>query len=225
MQQDFIYNNRKKIKIIGIVMVAAIILVSAFFIIWNALHSATVNITVAPSIARIYIGGREYKNIGEYKLIPGEYDVRVEADGFVTKTGELVAAANETVDILLYLEPTEDNASWYDEHPQDALIVGDVKSNLATEDLQLLMKQNPILKQLPIEIDYYTNNYSRRIKYTISYVLLDNNSRFKIIITDETGGNYEDALDKLRARGVSPEDYEIEYKDISSEFEWGHAGN
>ena len=221
----FIYKHKKLLIATTVIVFVLVVSVSAFFIIWNSLHSAVVSVTVAPSIAKVFIGDTTYDSVGTYKVIPGEYDVLVEADGFLPKTGKLVAVANETVNILLYLEPTEDNNSWYSEHPVDALIVGEAKNNQLNENLEQLMEDAPILRQLPINIDYFTKNYAKRIKYTISYVLVDSISGFKITITDETGGNYEDALEKLRARGVNPEEYEIEYNDVSVDYKWGYAGN
>ena len=78
-------------------------------------------------------------------------------------------------------------------------------------ELEAFYDENPILKVLPIKIDYFTKNYAKRVRYTISYQLAEDLSGFKILITDYTGGNYEDALSKIRARGFSPEDYEILY--------------
>jgi len=205
--QDFVYQNRKKIIVAGVVALVLIIGISIYFIVWNMLNSVTVNITVTPSIAKVMIGEREFGTLGDYKIMPGEYEVVVSAEGFVTKTGKLVAVADETVNVSMYLEPTEENKDWYLNHPEDALIMGDIKSDYTARDLAKLREEKPILKQLPIEINYYTANYAKRVHYVISYVLVENNTDFIITVTDYTGGNYEDALAKLVARGVDLDEY------------------
>lgn len=78
-------------------------------------------------------------------------------------------------------------------------------------DISGLIEENPILKSLPIKIDYFTKDYGKRVRYTISYKLNEDLSGFKIVITDYTGGNYEDAIEKLRARGAEIESLEVEY--------------
>lgn len=82
------------------------------------------------------------------------------------------------------------------------------------EDLSELYEKQPILKELPMRVDYFTDGYAKRVKYTISYKLSDDLKEVKIVIKDETGGNYEAALEKLRAKGAKLEDYEIEYVEI-----------
>ncbi len=72
-------------------------------------------------------------------------------------------------------------------------------------EIDNLMEENPILEQLPIEVDYYTAGYAKRVWYKISYVLDDTEAGFSIVITDYTGGNHQNALDKLTARSVDLE--------------------
>ena len=222
--QDYLYNNKKKVLIVGLIVLILIIGISIYGIVRNMLYSATVSITVAPSVAKVYIDGKEYGSIGEYKLKPGEYEVEAVADGFQKKAGHLVAVANETVNISMYLEPTAENSDWYLEHPEDALTMGDIKADEAAKVIEQLAEKHPILKQLPIEVDYFSDDYSKRTRYTISYLLAEDNTSFTITITDYTGGNQKDALEKLKARGVNLDDYEIDYTSLSKDSEWGHAG-
>ena len=88
----------------------------------------------------------------------------------------------------------------------------DTAFGVGGEDLSGLYEKYPVLRSLPLEIDYFTEGYANRVKYTISYKLDDSLEGFKIVITDEIGNNYEDALNKLRARGIEPNEYVIEYE-------------
>ena len=221
--QEFIYKHKKALMIAGVVGVILIVIVSTYFVVMDKINSATVNVMVTPSIAKVKVGDRVLGTIGEYKIQPGEYIVEVSAEGFETKTGNLVAVADETVDIKMFLTPTDAGNDWYETHELDALILGEIKSAYALEALQALKDKNPILNQLPVEIDYYTDNYAKRIKYTLSYVLNEANDGFVITITDYTGGNRELAMARLKNLDADVSKYTIKYTDESAGSEWGHA--
>lgn len=80
-----------------------------------------------------------------------------------------------------------------------------------------LYDKYPIISQLPINISYYGSNYSGYTNYVISYEADDDYKNIKLIITDYTGGNRENALNEIRKRGYNPSDYTIEYKDESAD--------
>lgn len=220
---EFVFKHRKAILVVGILVAVAIIGVSIWNIIWNNINSATISVMVTPSIAKVKIDGREYESMKEYRIQPGTYSVEVSAEGFVSKTEEFVVPENEVTNVFMYLLPTEENKDWYNEHPDDALILGELQNDETTDKLAELRKEYPILKELPLEIDYFTAGYANRVRYTISYLLNEDNTGFKITITDYTGGNRQNALDKLTARGVKLEDFVIEYTDKSTDSEWGSA--
>lgn len=195
-----------------IVAVALIILVSVVGIVTNLKRSAEVEIVVTPLTATVTLSeagdptapaGGQFSASGAYKIEPGSYRVSVSAEGFETKYGDLRAVAGETAKIMLYLEPLDGNENYYNLHADDALVLGEIKNEMALAKLGDLQDSWPVLKLLPIEIDYYTAGHTHRIKYTVSYELSDEYAAgFRIVIYDYTGGNYNDALRKLEARGV-----------------------
>ena len=221
--RDFIYKNRKKMLIAGILIFVFIVAISVYFIITDRAKSATVDIMVTPTIAKVKIGEESFGVMGEYRIKPGEYNVEVSAEGFLTEMMTIKAEEGEVSQIQIYLEPTEDNTNWYNDHPDDALILGEIKNNYIIRAVQELKDEYPILNQLPLEIDYFTSGYAKRVKYTISYELNGDNTGFKITIRDYTGGNYDDAIAKLTARGIDTEEYDIEYLDESDDLVWGEA--
>ena len=220
---DFLVRHKKTVIASGVLALVLIIAISVYFIIDGMAKTAKVSIIVAPSIAKVKIGDNNYEAYSEIRLRPGDYAVEISAEGFKTKTGELKAAENETTDIRVYLEPEEGNENYYAENPMEATILGDLKAAETMKKIEELAEKNPILNSLPIEIDYYTKDYAKRVRYTIIYALNDDNTGFTIIIMDYTGGNYEDALEKLTARGFEPKDYTIKYENLTSESEWGYA--
>lgn len=200
-----------------------ILIVSAVGIWWNAANSVKLMIMVTPLTATVRVGETEYGAMGEYKIMPGVYEVEVKAEGFKSRTGELVAVEGSEVEVSLYLEPEEGNEKYYAEHPDDALILGELKNAETLRKLAELKEAWPILNELPIEIEYYTKNYAKLVKYTVSYVVTEEaKNGFKIVVTDYTGGNYADAVAKLKSCGAEVEKLEIEYKKVRDD-EWGKA--
>ena len=89
------------------------------------------------------------------------------------------------------------------------------------QTVEHLNAEYPLMAHLPINIDYFINGNGRQIRYDIEGNLntyADGTSSFKVIITDYTGGNHDAALERIRALGFNPDDYEIEYRDYSQEL-------
>lgn len=211
-------NNWRKFIIAAVLFVVIILGISLPFIIIDMINSATISVTVAPSIARVKIDGRGYDAGGNYKVKPGEYDVEISADGFETKTKTIVAVANETTNLVAYLEPTLENSDWYNTHPEDSLIMGEVKNTETIEILNRLSEENPILSKLPYKVEYYTEDYSDKFNYVITYELGVDAETFKIIIKDYMGNGKKLATDWLAGNGATDGTYDVEYKDLSVEF-------
>ena len=104
---------------------------------------------------------------------------------------------------------------------EDELIYGDFGCKDMFSDM--ITTKFPVIKKLPIRVEYYSDNYSIYTYYYIGYELKDDGDLI-IKITDYTGGNYENALEKMKAEGVDLEKYTIEYNDESTSLFWGHAG-
>lgn len=223
MQDSIFYKYRKLFIAGGVALVVIIIGVSVFNVIWNNIYSATVNILVVPSTAKVRIGDQVYDSYGEFRVKPGQYKVEASAEGFVSKSGELTAVANETVDVWLYLEPSDGNSVWYDEHPEDALILGEIKNQYTIDNVNNLKAKYPFLNLLPQKVDYYTGNYSRRINYTIDYEMINNNSDFVLVVKDYTGGNLEAVKTWLTEQGAEINDIEIRYENLTNQSMSGRA--
>lgn len=74
---------------------------------------------------------------------------------------------------------------------------------------------DPIISILPINVSYYENNYAVYVAYSIISQVKDN--KLTVIINDETGGNHDAALNKLKEAGINPDNYTIIYNDLSAE--------
>ena len=202
---------------IGLVVVA--LLVSLAFLIHSAVYSGKVVVMVAPSVAKVRVGENEFGAMGEYAVMPGEYSVEVSAEGFLKKTGRLVVGEGATVSVSLYLEPVSGNESWYDEHPEDALVKGEILNTATLERVDEILEKTPALLKLPKTVEYFTEGYSDYVKYVISYEydfdgFDDGGAGYWVLVKDYTGGNYERAIEWLREQGLMGE---VRYRDLSGE--------
>lgn len=88
-----------------------------------------------------------------------------------------------------------------------------------------LAQTYPIIKDLPLVVDEYSDGYGTYTYYTISYDAINQDPKnFKLIIMDYTGGNYQKALDAIRKLGYDPKSYTIEYTDAAGTAP-GYAGD
>lgn len=216
--EDFIYNHKKRLKWGGIVVVIVIVALIVCQFVWLQIFSAKINIIVAPNeIAKVKIADKEYEPRGTYRFQPGEYEAEIYADGFSKKTVKVTAVKGETVNLAEFLEPLAENKNWYNEHSEDAVIMGEVINNETVIILEKLGAENPILKQLPYTVDYFTKDYSGRIYYTVSYRLNNSDTGFELIIKDYGGGNEENAKQWIAGQSVDINKVKVVYEDLSSD--------
>jgi len=88
-----------------------------------------------------------------------------------------------------------------------------------SEEMALRAKY-PLITALPVEVNEYINNYSDYVNYKITYNKSSDNSTVTILITDITGGNYDNAIKKIASLGYDPNNYDIEYSDQSAQNYW-----
>lgn len=109
-------------------------------------------------------------------------------------------------------------------HGNDVIYNNFTCSDALTEqkdETNAILERFPIMKILPIDIEYYVGGYGAYVHYTISsdfgYNEDEDKQTFSVLISDYTGGNYEDALQKITDRGFNPKDYNIIYQDLSEQ--------
>ncbi|MBQ3413373.1 hypothetical protein IJH33_00760 [Candidatus Saccharibacteria bacterium] len=204
--------------VVGVLVVALI--VSLVFLVRSVVYSGKVAVMVAPSVAKVKVGESEFSAMGEYAVVPGEYEVTVTAEGFLPKTGRLVVGEGATVSVSLYLEPVSGNESWYDEHPGDALVKGEILNNATLGQVEEILESAPVLAELPRTVEYFSEGYGDYVKYVISYEydftgFSDGGAGYLVLVKDYTGGNYGRAMEWLRPFGVREE--LVRYEDLSTE--------
>lgn len=196
-----------------VLIVAAILLI--FVVNRNSIGMAELKILVAPTIARIEVDGKEYKN-GTHKMAPGEVKIMVSCDGFETEEKSIVLTAGQMTEFYTYLIPLDGDYSWYSKNEDNEMLLNTIGDAMATSESKKYSEMNPIIRDLPI---IYAN-YDEKWNYTEfridGGVFEDCTRAFCVKITDTTGGNYDHALKLIKEKGYNPEDYEIlyEYKPI-----------
>lgn len=105
--------------------------------------------------------------------------------------------------------------------PESKLIYGDFGCKDMFSDT--VTSVHPITTKLPLTVEYYANNFSEHVKYSIKYQI--NDDKVILEIDDYTGGNRDKAFAKIRELGFNPDDYEIKYIDKSEENNWVYVGN
>ena len=214
---DFVYKNKKIIGILVGILLLVLLGFGIYKAIWNGIYSATVNVMVAPSIAKVKIGEDTFKTSGDFRIKPGDYNVEISADGFETITLSITAAKDETAFVREYLKPLEGNENWYEEHDGDALVAGEIEYIKTNELLEKRAVEHPIISKLPVAVDYYTSDYSSHIKYDLRYEIGEDKQTITIFIDDYTGGNKNLAVERLNSFGLDLSGYKIKYNTKSSD--------
>lgn len=201
-----------------------ILVISLGFLIYGRIFSATLDVMVAPSIATVKVGDNVFATSGEFKMMPGEYSVEISAEGFETKIGKITLKADETSSLNLYLNSNDDTtADWYETHAGDALVVGEIQNAKMLEEVNALLEKEPALRNLPMTVEYYSNDYSEHTKYTLSYALDDSDRGFYLIMKDYTGAGIIAAISKMTELGMDTVGVELRYEDLSGDTLSGHA--
>lgn len=209
-------NKLKKIIIIASTAIALIIVISIYFIIDNASKTATVTFMIAPLSAEVKLNGQSYNTNDTYRIKPGNYTLSIEKNGyFEPYYEEFIINDNETKDFYISLEPIE-GTDWYELHPEDSMSLDAIIDEEETIKSDYIEDNYPLFGILPISVDYYDNE-SAYVYYIISYDLTDYENPI-VLIKDYTGGNYENALNRIRLEGYNPENYTIEYRDESEDY-------
>lgn len=199
----------------GVILVDLLILVVlVVMMIMKAGKTATVDIMTVPSIAKVKIGGGEYSS-GAYKVRPGDYDVTVAADGFVTKTVPVSARDGEISKVWVYLVPEEGNLNYYAQHEED----WENMRLLDDEEAQRVYKLLSIQEELPINYAEEINNSEGTGE--LEYILINKNNmnceKYYCIRVSMTLDRRDIVEKVLEEKGLKVDDFGVEWKVYTGE--------
>lgn len=171
--------------------------------------TAIISVNLVPNTAVAEVGGGSYQT-GNYRIRPGNYNVKVKADGFITKEFEINPEDNATTKMSVFLVPAEDNLNYYAQNMVNYESMGMMKD----EEAQRYYKILSIEQVLPINYnDYNTNTGELNRAVTI---MSDNGENCKAIYCLKAILTLTDSKDWvkkiIKEKGFDSEDYEIIYK-------------
>ena len=198
-------SNRIKLIIAGVVIF--VIAVIAILIAWiiNIPKTATIEVIVAPSDAKILIGEKRYKN-GTHKIEPGDYSIAVTRDDFSPYASEFSIEEGETKKLLVCLNEIDGN-TWYDEHKEDDDICRKA-AELASEEYKKEKQTADVYSVTPY------NSYDDGFNI-VAFEDEEKGTIIKITLLSCKEARREalkpNALEWLKKHNVDPEQYTIEY--------------
>ncbi len=215
---DFIQRHKITVGILVLMVILGLVLL---FVSLKLIFSATLDVLVVPTDAEIMVDGEKYDN-GLYEhLAVGKKHVIIRKDGFYEKEFDIELKRDEVTRLYAHLDG---NQEWYEELKDENTlylldIIYEYEGQIKKDDL---LEKYPIMSELPIVYEKYSNNYTQYISFRIDGGKYDNcDEEFCLKITDISGENYERALNLIKDRGYNPDNYKIIYDDTSKK---GHAG-
>ena len=94
--------RNKWVRLILVIDVLVLVAMVVIMVI-NAMKTAVINISVTPLDAVVMVDGHEYENGWSYRLMPGEHEVAISHEGFVTKTFNVEIGSDEIANMTTYL--------------------------------------------------------------------------------------------------------------------------
>lgn len=97
------------------------------------------------------------------------------------------------------------------------LILGEELNAETLEKLNKLLEKEPVLSELPLTVEFYSDDYSSYTKYVLSYGLLDSERGFYIVMKDYTEAGMFAGIAKLTEMGMDTVGVEFRYENLASE--------
>lgn len=220
MNKKINLKSKKTQFIIIATLFVILLLIISIMSIRKRIYDAKIDLLIAPSSTTIKIDGKDYKN-GKHDISSGKHTIELSKDGFQSQQEEIEIKSGETFIYYNYLLGLDSFTNWYETHEDDSLLLESIIPALSEKNLKSLQNKYPLIKQLPINEEYYSKNYSILTKYSISYKI-DSENQIVIIVTYHTDNSKTAALEKITSLGFNTDDYQIEYINSTSK-NWSKA--
>jgi hypothetical protein len=200
------YQNRRKIFFGAIILFVLLSLFIFVNFLINIKKTAQLNILISPVDAKITINQKQYYN-GKQKIEPGNYQVKIERDGFQSVNIEINLSSGDQKYLYYCLTPNNQDNTWYKDHPKDNQTCDEINQAL-NDILKSETMKDPIFSVTPYHNDdkrYYIDsvlNEDRSI--TIKIKPLSCKAELKKILN-------QNALNYLKSKNINLDQYKIEY--------------
>lgn len=235
MENDFLRSKRVKIMIACLIALILIIVVIVAVVRNYDYQTKIVSVKNYPSELRSEM--RENLEMQLRRLLDANYGaegkVEIEAvvrEGtFLQDMNDEVANYSFLVDIDEYQQTYEVVMAWSNviEVPNGIMIscpetrlmkypeAECVAMYNTSQDVKNI-EDNPIYDDLPISVDEFDYGSRSSLRYDIR-AFFNSDNQLVVTIVDYSGGNYENALKKIRELGYNPDDYIMEYVNQAGE--------
>lgn len=210
-------NNARKLLnpiTLAVAVFGLIVVVVLIFWIFDARKTARVDIAVTPKSAVIKLNGANLSNGSEHKIEPGEYQVEITHDEFKIYSETITLEEGETIKIFVRLELANDGdlAEWYAAHSGEDLYATRIGDYEHDRQIEKELEENPVLKYLPYSGTYYSlytyNTEEGTVGINIKIHMHKPTRPGNIAAAEQYKAQ---ALNKLRAFGLNPDDFTIIY--------------
>ena len=99
----------------------------------------------------------------------------------------------------------------------NAVIEGETLNTEMVEKINKLLQENPVLSNMPLTVEYYSEDLSSYTKYILTYELDNSEKGFVLIMKDYTGVGEETGFSKLRELGMDLTDVKMSYEDLTED--------
>ena len=181
--------------------------------------TSEVTLLVAPQKSTIYIDGKKADS-GANTVPTGTHTVKVEADGFSSKSETIKLEENDTLTLGYALMPnTSSTAKWYAEHPEDKKLAEGIGSKLSDSSTDEANSLSPIFNIMPISYGDGRGGVT-----SFGSGISKAGSRLPAIhISSDTVEGRADAVKYITSRGYDPSGFETVFEDEVSTFgEFGY---
>ena len=201
------FENRKRLIKLGIILFGVLVVVAIIGWIIESPKTGKINILVAPTSAKITIGGKQFKN-GTHRIEPGTYNITISKDNFKSYSGQITIEKRKTERLYVCLEVDNDDKTYYETHSQDGDVCYTVQEYLA-EKADKEKYSDPVFKVAPY------HSYDEGF-YIDPYVADDNSVGIHITLVtcneERADGLKRNAIEWLQEKAIDVNNYKIDYK-------------
>lgn len=200
--------NRSSLKRWAVFAFLGIVAIITAYIIYIQIYSAKITLEFAPKSSVATLNGRRVR-AGTIRVRPGAMNIRVEKDGFETQSKTFTAEGSHNTYVgIALLSNDPSTADWYDNNPEDNIILQAIYGTNYTDAAETGTKSLPLIERLP----YFGAGYEYQIDYGIDPDESKKDTE-TIFITVYKPGGKEAALDWIRREGYDVSKLKIIYYD------------
>ena len=100
---------------------------------------------------------------------------------------------------------------------EDSVFKGEALNQETVEKINKLVEENPTLSNLPLTVEYYSEDWSSYTKYILSYELDNSERGFVLIMKDYTGEGEEAGFNTLRDMGLNLDGLKMVYENLTED--------